>query len=343
MVLKRTVTAALSLVLLAGVATAASAAGDTRVALVPGGPHPYFAAWEQAAADAAKDFGLAEAAYKVPAKWELSQQNEMIESLVAQGYNAMLVFPGDAVGTNAMLAELAGFNIPSVALAGCTKDPSDALFCMGTDVARSAYLGAKELIAALGGKGGIAHFTGFLVDPNTQLRIQAVEKAVAEAGGGVKLVQVIADIDAPQPADEKINAFLAARGAEVDGIVTTAWVPSVVAATSLRNIGDKRIKMVGIDHDEVVLKAIKDGYVHGTMLQNPYGQGYVGAYAIDLVRGGCEPKADAPWLKTAQTARFVDSGTAFVDASTVDTYQDQMKAVTQEIMAGFKDKYLSCS
>jgi ribose transport system substrate-binding protein len=79
----------------------------------------------------------------------------MIESLVAQGFNAMLVFPGDAVGTNAMLAELAGFNIPSIALAGCTKDPSDALFCMGTDVARSAYLGTKELIAALGGKGGL--------------------------------------------------------------------------------------------------------------------------------------------------------------------------------------------
>ena len=32
----------------------------------------------------------------------------------------------------------------------------------------------------------------------------------------------------------------------------------------LRKIGDKRIKMVGIDHDEVVLKAIKDD---GTLAQ----------------------------------------------------------------------------
>jgi ribose transport system substrate-binding protein len=32
----------------------------------------------------------------------------------------------------------------------------------------------------------------------------------------------------------------------------------VVAANSLRKIGDKRIKMVGIDHDEVVIKAIAD-------------------------------------------------------------------------------------
>ena len=64
------------------------------------------------------------------------------------------------------------------------------------------------------------------------------------------------------------NRTRAAQGGEVDGIVTTAWVPAVVASQALTNMGDKRIKMVGIDHDEVVLKAIKEGYVHGTMLQN---------------------------------------------------------------------------
>ena len=30
----------------------------TKLALVPGGPHPFFAPWEQAAKDAAKDFKL---------------------------------------------------------------------------------------------------------------------------------------------------------------------------------------------------------------------------------------------------------------------------------------------
>ena len=174
--------------------------------------------------------------------------------------------------------------------------------------------------------------------------MEAVQKAIDETNGGAKLLQTLADIDrTPQEADEKINALLAARGSEVAGIIATAWLPSVSGATALRRIGDKRIKMVAIDHDKVVLQAIKDGFVVGTMLQNPYGQGYVGAYAIDLVRGGCKPKAEAPWLKTAQTARFVDSGTAFVDAASVDLYQDKMKAVTKEIMAGFKDKYLSCA
>ena len=323
-----------------GAAGFAQAADDTRAALVPGGPHPYFAAWADAAKAASEEFGVS-AEYQVPPAWELSQQNEMIESLVAQGYNAFLVFPGDASGTNATLGELKDFDIPSAALAGCTEAPTPALFCLGTDVYNSAYLGTKELISALGGSGKIAHFTGFLVDPNTQLRIEAVQKAADEADG-VEVIQVIADIDAPEPADEKINAFLAAQGGNVDGIVTTAWVPAVVAATSLRNLGDKRIKMVGIDHDEVVLQAIKDGFVHGTMLQNPYGQGYIGVYALDLVRDGCTMKDDAPWQTTAQTDRFIDSGTAFVGADTVANYQDEMVKVTDKIMADFKDTYLNC-
>ena len=76
------------------------AADATKVALVPGGPHPYFAAWEKAGQDAMKDFKLGAADYRVPQKWELSQQNSLLESLLSQGYNAFLVFPGDPVGSN---------------------------------------------------------------------------------------------------------------------------------------------------------------------------------------------------------------------------------------------------
>jgi ribose transport system substrate-binding protein len=320
---------------------AAQAAEDTRVALVPGGPHPYFAAWEQAGRDAARDFHLGTADYKVPPKWELSQQNQLLESLVTQGYNAFLVFPGDPVGTVSTVGELADSGAVVIATAGCLKDPSQAAFCLGTDTGNSAYLGTKELIKALNGKKRIAHFTGFLVDPNTQLRIDAVEKAAKEAGAQV--VQVIADIDAPEPAEEKINAYLAAHGNDVDGIVTTAWVPAVVAANALRRMGDKRIVMVGIDHDEVVLKAIKDGFVHGTMLQNPYGQGYIGSFAVDRLRSGCKLKQDAPWKSNALTNKFVDSGTVFVGTDKVDTYVSAMQDITKTLIGEFEKTYLDCA
>jgi ribose transport system substrate-binding protein len=330
--------------LLLGSAALAPALADpgTRVALVPGGPHPYFAAWEQAGAAAKEAFDLGAGDYRVPAKWELSAQSQLLESLLTQGYNSFLIFPGDAVGTSAVAQELVDNGGKVIATAGCLKDPSPALFCFGTDTGNSAYLGAKELIRLMGGSGRIAHFTGFLVDPNTQLRIDAVQQAADESNGAVEVVQVIADIDAPQPAEEKINAYLAANAANVDGIVTTAWVPAVVAANSLRKIGDKRIKMVGIDHDEVVIQAIADGYVDGTMLQNPYGQGFIGSYVLDKLNTGCTLKDDAPWKSNALTARFVDSGTVFVDQATAPTYVDAMVGISEDLLANFEKDFMNC-
>ena len=104
-------------------ASATQAADATKAALVPGGPHPYFSAWEQAGKDAAAAFKLGAADYKVPQKWELSTQNELLESLVTQGYNAFLVFPGDPVGSVSTVAELADTGAPGHRPRGLFQGP----------------------------------------------------------------------------------------------------------------------------------------------------------------------------------------------------------------------------
>jgi len=329
--------------LLAVLGSSSAFASDNKIALIPGGPHPYFAPWEQAAADAKKDFGIAAVDFKVPAEWKLNLQTELVESLAAQGYNAFGIFPGDPVGINSTVEELAGNGIPVSALAGCSQDPSKITFCLGTDVYNSAYLGTKELIKAMGGKGAIVHLAGLLVDPNTTLRVKAVETAVAETNGAVTLLQTVGDTDAQEAADQKINALLGAQKDQIGGMIATGYIPSVVASKSLRALGDKRIKFIGIDDDQIVLDAIKDGFVSGTMAQNPYGQGYVGAYAMDLLAGGnCTVKEDAPWIKTPQTARFIDSGTMVINADNLGSYKDDLKKITADIQGKFKNTYLTC-
>lgn len=307
---------------------------DVRVAIVPGGPHPYFLPMEPGLADAVAEFGLGESAFRAPPEWNLEDQNQLLNSMAAQGFNAFGIFPGDANATNAIMSELAAAGFPIMAIAGCVTEPTDAAFCFGTDVAESAYLGTKALIEAIGGEGNIIHGTGFLVDPNTQLRIEAVERAVAETDGKVVLVEHLADIDDQESADEKINSFLAARGEEIDGIVTTAYVPSTVSATALRNLGDGRIRMVGIDDDPIVLDAIRDGIIDGTMAQNPYGQAYVGAEILAMLKHGCTPAEDAPY--------FVNSGTLLISADNVETYGDDLKALTADISETFPAQYVSC-
>ena len=53
-------------------------------------------------------------------------------------------------------------------------------------------------------------------------------------------------------------------------------------------------------------------------------------------------KADAPRKSNALTAKFVDSGTVFVDAAQVDTYVDAMRGITKDILANFEKDYMTC-
>jgi ribose transport system substrate-binding protein len=316
------------------------ATSDTKVASVAGGPHPFFDPWGPGTEAAVADFGLAGGTYEFPPAWELTAQNDLVESLVAQGYNAFTIFPGDANATNALMDELKSNGIPSVAAGGCTNEPSPAAFCLATDVGNSAYIATKTLIEAMGDQCTvedpcqIVHIASRLVDPNTVARIAAVNKAAAETGGTVQVMQHLTDSDDQEAATEKVGGILAANGPDIDGMISVAYVGSSVAATLLKNIGDGRIKFVGIDDDQAVLDGIRDGYVVGTMSQNPYGQAYIGAWVLDKIRSGCTVKEGAPW--------FIDTGTFLIDQSNLDTYQDQRVQITNDLLSTFEATYLDC-
>ena len=150
-----------------------------------------------------KDFGIAAVDYKVPTDWKLQLQQELLDSLATQGYKAFGIFPGDPVGINSTITELKSAGIPSAALGGCTQDPSDVAFCFATDPFNTSYVQTKELIKAIGGKGSIVHLTGLLIDTNTTLRENGVQKAVDETNGAVKFVQTLADTDSQEAGDRR--------------------------------------------------------------------------------------------------------------------------------------------
>ena len=313
----------------------ASSADHTKLAVVPGGPHPYFAPMPGAMAQAQKDFGIAQAAYKVPPAWTLNDQNQLIESLVSSGYNAFEIYPGDVNGTNATIAELAARGIPSAEIGACTNLPTKAKFCIATDVYKAAYAATMDLIKILGGHGKIVHLTGLLVDPNTKARENAVQAAVATTHGSVTLVQTIADIDSPQPAADAVHSLLAAQGNNIDGIVATAYNDAVAAAKGLTDSKNTHIKLIGIDTDPIVINAIKSGYAAGTMEQNPYGQAYLSAYTLDqMVSHGCTWKSSAPFK--------IDSGTTLITKANVDKLLAPTQALTAQILKSLKTQYLAC-
>jgi ribose transport system substrate-binding protein len=297
-----------------GTQSSALTPAQVKVAFVPGGAHPYFQPWKTA--------------------MQQAKQNSLLQSLAAQGYNAFGVFGVSPDNINSTFADLTGKHLFVASLGSCPAGTTDAAdFCLATDVETAAYQAAKTAIAQMGGSGNLVHLTGNKTDSNTQRRIAGVEKAVAETGGKVKLLQTVTDIDTDlQTAQKAVGDLLAAKGSQINAIVNTAYNPAVASASAVAQ-AHLPIKVVAIDDDPTILAGIGNGSVAATVVQNPVGQAYVGAYGLMKLAGGCT-------MKTPGVS--IDSGSFVVTKANVATYDAERQAKTAQLKADFDSKYLSC-
>ncbi|MFE7243080.1 sugar ABC transporter substrate-binding protein [Streptomyces sp. NPDC057580] len=307
----------------------------TKVALVPGGAHPYFQPWKRAGADAKKTLGLGDVTFDETAEWDQQKQNNLVSTLAARGYNAFGIFGVSPTDINTTFADLKSQGFAVASLASCPAGgKNEADFCLSTDVELAAYKAAQAAISAMGGKGALVHLTGNNVDANTQLRRKGVEKAVKETGGKVKLLQTITDIDKDlQTAQKAVSDLLAAKGAQIQGIVSTAYNPAVAAAEAVRESGSKA-KVVAIDDDAKILNSVKNGSVSSTVVQNPVGQAEIGAWALALLQ--------TKQCTMTKPGQIIDSGSFVVTKENVADYDSARQAKTAELKKQFADEFLSC-
>ena len=306
--------------------------GKYQFALVKGGVHPYFAPMDQAIKDVAADLNIPVPILQAPQEWNQDEQNNILDGLVAQGVAGIAMCTSDAVAGNEQISKIVEAGVPVVQFAMAVPEPSDVTFNLTTDVGESAYQGTIHLIEAMGGEGNIVHLTGNLNDSNTQLRMAAVERAASEYPG-VNVLQTVTDIDVAEPAQNAISSLLTAKGKEIGGIICTAYIPTTTITTEIQKYDDLDIKIVGIDTDEIVLNGIRDGYVVGTMAQNPYGQAYLAIYSLKLLADGYTVKDDTPFV--------IDSGTLFINIENVDTYESDISELTIELMSTWAEKYFN--
>jgi ribose transport system substrate-binding protein len=315
-------------------ATPGKGPDQVKVALIPGGAHPYFQPWKTAAAEAKTEFKLGGATFNETSGWDQTKQNDVVKSLAAQGYNAFGIFGVAPENINSTFEDLKRQGFPVASLASCPAgDVNKADFCLSTDVEEAAYKATKAAVESIGGKGNLVHLTGNKVDSNTQRRIAGVEKAVGETGGQVKIIQVVTDIDTDlQTAQKAVADLLAAKGSQINAIVNTAYNPAVAAAEGVKQ-AKLPIKVIAIDDDKTIIDGIKDGSVAGTVLQNPVGQALIGSYGLMRLAGGCT---------MAKPGVIIDSGSFVVTKANVDGYETDREAKTNELRQAFDSQYLGC-
>lgn len=296
-----------------------------------GGINPYSDPVEPAASVAEKELGITKhLIISTPQDWVQNDQNQLLDALISSGSKGILMMPSEATAANEQITKMVSAGIPVVCMGGSPELPSDCTLTLATDVYTSAYEGTKAVIEAMGGKGNVVGLTGALNDTNTQKRLQAIQDACDEYAD-VTLFQTIADIDNAEGSMTAIGDLLAASGDEINGMISTAYYPSVALAKYLGQEEYSHIFGVGIDTDDAVLDAIREGSLYGTMSQNPWGQSYIGIYTLKMLTDGYTYKDGQP--------EVIDSGSFLVTADNIDDYDNLKMEVTQEIMSTWLDRF----
>ena len=294
--------------------------------------HPYFDAVQRGVEAFSLDTGI-EVHTQIGPDWTQDSQTQNVEALAAMGYNGFSIYPSDPSGANGLYEELTERGSFIVNFGTSTVQPTTASFAVATDVKYAAMVAAEELIEIMGGKGNILNVLEVVTDANTILRKQGIEEVVAKYPD-VKIIQEIGDMASIEEAMEKIENAMAANIDKLDGIICTGYTTTVAATSILspyNQSGADRISFIGIDDDPVVLEAIANGSIDATIAQNPYGHGYLSCQITSLLLDGYAPK---------EGMYFVNAGLAVVKKDNVDTYSNDLSAVTQDILGTLTTKYM---
>jgi len=296
-------------------------------------PHPYCTAVGEGGAAYAREHGTG---VRIVVGQESTQANvnSNIESMYTLGYRAFAIYPVDPAGSKGLFSRLRQGGRFVVAYGAQPEAGTETPFAVATDTHGAAALAAEKLIELLGRRGRILNVLESATDANTSIRKAAIEATVAKYPD-VQIIQTVGDVTTEQKAREKIESALVARGEEVDGVICTGYTTTVAAAMLLsehnRRPGAKTIRFVGLDTDERVLAAIRNGSIDMTLAQNPFGHGYISCALLDLLVQGWRPSKDY---------QFIDSGCVVVTRDNVDSFQAGIEAMTRVIVAELPTRYL---
>lgn len=298
-------------------------------------PHPYFDEVKKGVEQFIEKEGV-DVTIQIGPDWTQASENEKVEALIAQGINALSIYPCDASGANGLYDEITkkmGVNV--VNFGTDTSKPTAASFAVGTDVKKAAYDATEAVIKMMGEKGNLVNVLEVLEDPNTALRKQGVEEAVAKYPN-VKIIQEVAGIKTQEEAVSKIESVLSANAGKVNGMVCTGFVTTVGMSQILSDYyaknKDQKIYAIGIDTDPGVMKAIESGIIDATIAQNPLGHGYISCMLLKLMNEGYKAK-DGQY--------FINSGNVLVTKENMTSFEKDLEKVTDFILLDLTKTYLS--
>ena len=276
--------------------------------------------------------------YVIGTEWTQDVENQMVQAKMAEGYDLFMVYGADTSGANALYQEMIDFGCTVVNYGGVMNDPQVAPVTVCGDVYDYSYNATKKMIEdieATGEKAVIIDVLENLGDVNTLERQRGVEAAVAEYPDAT-ICQTIGDINTQDEGYEKVADALAANPT-ANGIIATGGTASRGLATALAdyyasNPDAGHLYAVATDPSDEVLAGVNSGAIDLGIAQNGYGQGYIGMLTLLHLAEG--------W-NMVEFGKHIVTGYVFITKDNVETFPEDVKALSEKIAADLETVYLS--
>lgn len=215
-----------------------------------------------------------------------AQQIIVVEDFISRGVNGIVLAPLDDRALCRPVQDAVRENIPVVIIDSALQG-EDYVSFVATDNYKGGVLAAKKLGELLRGKGDIFLIRYQAGSASTTKREKGFfDTITAEFPEISLLVQDQYAGSTTETAFQRAENLLS-RFPEVDGIFCPNESSTFGTLRAIQEAGlAGKIKFVGFDSSVKLVQALRDGHIHGLVLQNPMKMGYLGVKQMVLYLKG---------------------------------------------------------
>jgi ribose transport system substrate-binding protein len=259
---------------------------------------------------------------KMPPNGTPEDQNQILQNLANQGYDAIavsVIAPSDQLR---VLDEVAGKT--NLITFDSDADQSKRLLYIGTNNFEAGKALGERIATILPNGGKIAVFVGTFSADNAAQRLRGIEAAIA--GKKIEIIDKREDNTDRAKARSNVEDIINANK-DLD-LVVGLWNyngPQIAAA--IEGLGKKdKVKAAVFDEDDATLDAIASGTITATVVQKPFQFGYLSSKWLHelATKGEAAKKALPP-------NRIIDTGVTVIDRTNVAAFQAELAEMKKSV------------
>lgn len=278
-----------------------------QIAVIPKGTtHEFWKSIHAGAVQAEQEFGV-DVIWKGPQKEDdRAQQITVVEDFISRGVDGIVLAPLDDRALMRPVQDAVREGIPVVIIDSALQG-SDYVSYVATDNYRGGVMAARRLGQLLGGKGRIFLIRYQEGSASTVQREAGFYDTVTKEFPGLVLLVQDQHAGATTETAYQLAENLISRFPGVEGIFTpneSSTFGTLRALQESRLAG--KVVFVGFDSSPKLVQGLRDGHIHGLVLQNPAKMGYLGVKTI------------VAHLRGEPVEKVIDTGVALATAENMD-------------------------